>query len=371
MERRRSLVSILLLVLIMFLSISSGFNLPPEIAFGGLILILIVFFYTIRRRLPRIPTEQGERGGEYGPPIERNEPIHFPERPKLGRWVAIPIVLGLVVGFILFENWYLNVNIRESLYLSKANIDWWAITYLDNTYFYAVLAIGALFAISDPRLIIEKTPDGKRKYYLHSKFWGLINAVRGQIYEFQTFSPFPTPTTLGQRYDQISVKKGILWKLVEFAFGSIIIAPTLAKDWALSFQLVSKWVQTQNLTWFGLVQQTANILYSRLFMAQAPTGTWLIDNSPIFEFLYWIRLPILLLGAIWGIRLFISFVLDLRSGTVVKAFRDIITIGVIVLTYIMIITPTQAFDVTTPYYLRTMLIGWFTLAALAIFLSLR
>lgn len=373
MERRRgSLVSLLLFVLMIFLTLSSNFNLPPTIAIGGIIIILIAtFLYARRRRLPRIPTEQDARGGGYSPPTQRSEPVHFPESPKLGRWVVIPIILGLVVGFILFGNWYLNVNIRGALYLSKANIDWWAITYLNNSYFYAILAIGALFALSDPRLIIEKTPDGKRKYYLHSKFWGLINAVRGQIYEYQTFSPFPTPTTLGQSYDQISVKKGILWKLVEFAIGSIIIAPTLAKDWAFRFQFISKWVQTQNITWFELIQQTANTLYTRLFTAQAPTGTWLIDNSPIFEFLYWIRFPILLVGAIWGIRLFISFVLNLQSGAVVKSFRNIVMIGVIALTYIMIITPTQAFDVTTPYFLRTMLIGWFTLAALAIFLSLR
>ncbi len=356
----------------MFLSLSRSFDLPSIIIFGGLILIIIIaFFYASRRQFPRIPTEQGERGEEYGPPIRQNIPFQLSERLKLGRWVVIPIILVLVVGFILFENWYLNVNIRESLYLSKAEIDWWAITYLNNTYFYAILAIGALLAISDPRLIIQKAPDGKRKYYLHSKFWGLINAVRGQIYEFQTFSPFPAPTTLGQSYDQISVKKGVLWKLVEFAFGSIIIAPTLAKDWAFRFQFISKWMQTQNLNWLGLFQKTADILYSRLFMTQAPTGTWLIENSPIFEFLYWIQIPIMLVGAIWGIRLFISFVLDLRSGSVYKAFRNITTIGVIVLTFIIVITPTQAFDVTTPYYLRTMLIGWFTLVALSIFLSLR
>lgn len=358
--------------MILFFTFASSFNLPPAIAIGGLILILVTvtFIYFNQRKLPRIPAEEYvARVPPVGP--KKEEAFRLPEGPKFGRWIAIPIALAAVIGFILFENWYLNVNILESIFINKAKIDWWSITYLNNTYFYAILVIGAIIGLSDPRLIIAKTSEGKRKYFLHSKFWGLVNAVRGQIYEFQTFSPFPTPSTLGQHYDQISLKKGILWKLVEFAVGALIIAPSLAKDWSFRFLLISKWAQTAGITWVELIQRAASVLFDRLFLTQAPTGKWLIDNSPIFEFLYWVRIPIIIFGVIWGIRLFISFVLDLRSGTVVKAFRDIIIIGVIVLTAILVITPTQAFDVTTPFYLRTLFIGWVTLTVLSIFLSLR
>jgi hypothetical protein len=366
LERRQSLLSTLLFIIIIFMTLASTFNLPPAIALGGLILILAVvaLVYAGQKRVPGIPGEPGP------PPTKREEAFRLPQGPILGRWVAIPISLAAVIGFIVFENWWLNVTIRASVFLRKAATDWWGITYLNNTYFYAILTIGALVAISDPRLIIAKTPEGKRRYFLHSKVWGLVNAIRGQIYEFQTFSPFPTPSALGQPYDQISLKRGILWKLLEFAGGCLIIAPSFAKDWSFRFLLVSKWVETQGITWFELIGRAARLLYSRLVLAETPTGVSLIDNSPIFEFLFWIRVPIVLLGAIWGIRLFISFIFELRAGRAIKAFRNIIVIVIIVLSSILVITPTQAFDVTTPYYLRSMLFGWGTLTIVAVFLSL-
>lgn len=235
LERRQSLLSTLLFIIIIFMTLASTFNLPPAIALGGLILILAVvaLVYAGQKRVPGIPGEPGP------PPTKREEAFRLPQGPILGRWVAIPISLAAVIGFIVFENWWLNVTIRASVFLRKAATDWWGITYLNNTYFYAILTIGALVAISDPRLIIAKTPEGKRRYFLHSKVWGLVNAIRGQIYEFQTFSPFPTPSALGQPYDQISLKRGILWKLLEFAGGCLIIAPSFAKDWSFRFLLVS------------------------------------------------------------------------------------------------------------------------------------
>ena len=367
MERRRSLLSTLLFIIIIFMTLASTFELPPVITLGGLIfiLVLITLIYTRQQRVPETPREYGP------PPPIREEAFRFPEGPKLGWWVAIPIALGVVIAFIVFENWWLNVAIHMSLFLRKAGIDWWGITYLNNAYFYAILALGALVALSDPRLIIQKTPDGKRRYFLHSKFWGLVKAVRGQIYEFKTFSPFPTPSTLGQPYDQISLKRGVLWRLLEFVGGCLIIAPYFAKDWAFRYILVSNWVDTEGITWFGLIERTVSVLYSRLVLGEAPTGAWLIDNSPVFEFLFWIRIPIIVLGAIWAIRLFISFIFEIRAGNAIKGFRDIIIVGVMVLTSVLVTTPTQAFDVTTPYYLRSALLGWVTLVALAIFLSLR
>ena len=349
----------------MYLSIAGTFGLPAVVVLGGLVLIVIlVVFVSIRGgQMPRVLNREPEA------PLRRNGVFRFPQLPQL-KWVMIPIVLGAVIASILIVNFYLNFSIHQYLYQSKAGIDWWGITYLNNSYFYAILGIGALLALSDPRLIIEKTPEGKKEYYLHSKFWGLVDAIRGQVYEFQSFSPFPTASSLGQQHDQISLKRGILWKFAEFAFGALIIAPSLAKEWALRFLLFSNWMNEQGISLIGLVQRIGGIFYGRFFLAQAPTGAWLIENSPVFEVLYWLRIPALLLGIIWGIRLFISFVLNIRAGIIFKSLRSLATIGLIALTVTMITMPTQAFDVTTPYFLRTVLIGWIILAALTVFFSI-
>ncbi|MCJ7770711.1 hypothetical protein MUP37_03935, partial [Candidatus Bathyarchaeota archaeon] len=85
----------------------------------------------------------------------------------------------------------------------------------------------------------------------------------------------------------------------------------------------------QGISWRGLIQRIGGIFYGRFFLAQAPTGTWLIENSPVFEALYWLRIPAMLLGTIWGIRLFISFVLNIRAGTIFKSLRSLAAIGLI------------------------------------------
>ncbi|MCJ7770710.1 hypothetical protein MUP37_03930 [Candidatus Bathyarchaeota archaeon] len=231
MDRRRSsLLSSLLFIIIMYLSIASTFGLPAVVVLGGLVLIVVLVVYVSIRGgpLPRVLTR------EPGAPTRRNEVFRFTQPPKL-KWIILPIILGAVIASILFINFYLDFSIHGYLYQTKAKIDWWGITYLNNSYFYAILGIGALLALSDPRLIIEKTPEGKKEYYLHSKFWGLVEAIRGQVFEFQSFSPFPTASSIGQPHDQISLRKGILWKLAEFAFGAIIVAPSQAKEWAFRF----------------------------------------------------------------------------------------------------------------------------------------
>jgi len=372
LERRRSLISTLFFIIIMFLTLATSLELPPIIAFGGLIIVsaVVILLYKRQRGIP-VPSDEYGRPPPIRPPTRQEEGFKLPQIPQIGRWIIIPIALIGVVGFIVFENWWLNVTIRTALYLNKAATDWWGISFLKNTYFYAILAIGLLVVLSDPRVRIERTPEGRRHFYLHSKVLGLVNMIRGEIYEFRSFSPFPSPATLGASFDQVPLRTGIVWKLAEFAGGCLLIAPSFAKDWAFRYLIVSNWTESQGIGPIGLLQRAMAVLYGRLITAEVPTGSWLIDNSPIFEFLVWLRIPIMVVGAIWAIRLFISFILEFRAGRIIKAFRNIIVIGVIILSSILVTTPTQAFDVTTPYYLRSMVLGWITLTALAIFLSLR
>jgi len=364
----------------MFLTIASAFDLPPIVAIGGIVVVVaIIVVFSSKRMRYRLPSEEpSDEFPERGPraprrpptPSEQGKPI-FPMQPKLGRWVIIPIALAAVVAILAFENWWLGVTIFTSIYLRKAATDWWSITYLNNTYFYGLIVVGLLVALSDPRVIVEKGPDGKRRYYLHSKFWGLFKAIRSQVFELQSFSPFPAALTEEPSNDRISLRRGILWRLAEFAGGLLVIAPTFMKGWALQFLLISEWAASQEISWFELLRRAGAVLYARLFAAEIPTGPWLIENSPIFEFLTWLRTPLIIVGAVWGVRLFISFVLELRTGNVIRAFRSLVIIAILILTPILIVTPTQAIDVATPYYLRTMLFGEIILVVLASFLTLR
>jgi hypothetical protein len=240
------MLSTLLFLIIMFLTIASAFDLPPFVALGGIVIIVAIILVSSRRMRYPFPTEEpSDEFPQRRPEAPRRPPTPpaegrpvFPQ-PRLGRWVIISIALAAVVGVIAIENWWLGVTIFMSIYLQKASTDWWSITYLNNYYFYGLIAVGLIIALSDPRLIVEKGPDGKRRYYLHSKFWGLFNAIRSQVFELQSFSPFPAAVAEEPRNDRISLRRGILWRLLEFAGGTLVIGPTFVKGWALQFLVFS------------------------------------------------------------------------------------------------------------------------------------
>ena len=102
-----------------------------------------------------------------------------------------------------------------------------------------------------------------------------------------------------------------------------------------------------------------------------PTGTWLIENSIVLEFLSFLKIPLLIFGGIWAVRLVVSFILELQEGRIGKVLRTVTLIGLIIILPLLINVPTQIFDITTPFYIRSMVIGAIALLVLSIFLSLK
>lgn len=370
MEKRRNLVSYLLPFLILLsvlLPFIEAFDLSLIILVIILVAVVLVVAVVLNRR---------SRGN--GMPREfQGIPSPPQVRLSIGRWILLPVALIVVIGFVLAQNWWLNVNILRTMYLIKANLDWWKLTFLDNHYFYACIAIGLLIAVSDPRVRIERDAEGRRRFYLHSKTWGVISTLRGQMFELG-FNLFPAKDA-APLDDRITLKKGLLWKGVEFLLGAIVIGPIVARDMALTFLLIADYIQTQSLSWWGFIQQTFSVLSTVLLtpdvgagvIGNTPLGTWLIANSPVLEFLRLLQTPILVLGAVWIARLVVTALFDLRRGRLVRVFRSVVLIGLILAVPILLQVPTQTFDVTTPFYIRTMVAGVAILAVLAIFLSLK
>lgn len=357
------------------------FDLPPIFLVAILIIVIIAFLYytNSKKKRTKTPTEPQEF-----PPVFQRSPfqpkIDFKINFKIGKWILLIIVPIIILGFVLFENWWINVNILESLYLNKANgVDWWNLTFLDNYYFYACIIIGLLIALSDPRIIIEKNASGKRTFFIHSKIWGGLYNLRDQIYNMM--GQFPTSRGMGESTsrgmgestpgDKISIKQGLLWRVIEFLGGTLIIGPIFAKELAFKYLLIAQWIETQQSSWLDLLNRSFSILYTRLFTSEMPTGTWLIENSIVLEFLVFLKIPLLIFGGIWAVRLVVSFILELQEGRISKVLRAVTLIGLIIILPLLINVPTQIFDITTPFYIRSMVIGAIALLVLSIFLSLK
>ena len=139
MERRRTPLPIIIFFLMMFLfAFANAFNLSPLVTFVILTLMVAILLISTFRPRPQRTRDV--------PPEFEGIPFRPQIRPRVGRWIIIPIVIGAFIGFILFQNWWLTVKIFESMYSVKAGIDWWGINFLNNYYFYACIAIGLLIA---------------------------------------------------------------------------------------------------------------------------------------------------------------------------------------------------------------------------------
>ncbi len=332
--------------------------------------------FILARRQGRLPWNPSPRDN-FRAPRPPSQPLDIPsfEIPRIGKWVIMPIAIIGVVAFILFQNWWLNISILRSIYDLKAGLDWWSIQFLNNNYFYACLGIGLLIALSDPRVSITRDVDGERRIYLHSKFLSALRVVfrvlRSQVNRFTMEDIFALKMEGLAIDDKVSLKQGLAWKLIQFLIGVFLIGPPLAQGLALQHLIIAKWVETQQISWMGLIQRTASILWTRLFTSEMPTGAWLIANSPALEFLAWLRTPVTIFCVIWGLRFGVSLVFGFLKGNVAKILRSIVLIGLAALTPFILRVPTQVFDITTPFYVRSMVIAELSLITLAIFFSLR
>jgi hypothetical protein len=290
----------------------------------------------------------------------------------MGKWILLIIVPVAILGFILIENWWLNTNILNFLYFNKANgINWWNLNFLNNYYFYACIAVGLLIALSDPRVVLEKDASGKRTVFIHSKIWGGIYNLRDQIYNLTGQFPASRGVSESAQGDKISIKRGFLWRLIEFIGGMLIVGPIFANELALKYLIIAKWIETQQSSWVDLINRSLSVLSTRLFTSEMPTGAWLIENSIVLEFLTFLQIPLLVFGSIWTIRLAISFIIELREGRISKVLRAVTLIGLLILLPLLLNVPTQIFDITTPFYIRSLVIGALVLLVLSIFLSLK
>ncbi|MFH0896847.1 MAG: UPF0182 family protein, partial [Candidatus Bathyarchaeota archaeon] len=367
MERKQSILPLIFFILLIFMTLSSVFEIPPVMYITIFVVIIAGVVMNSRRSRTQRP----------GFPPEPSEYREYPikaKSPGIGRWIVIPVAIVGAVIFILFENWWLDVKIFTSMYSTKAATNWWRINFLDNYYFYICIGIGLLIALSDPRIAIEKDAQGKRRYFIHSKFWAIINALIGQIGEYEG-NPFSTSVKTEPNGDKIPLKRGLLWKLVEFLVGTLVIGPIVARNMSLIYLMISKWIATQHTTWMSFIQTSFSVFYSRIFTPEAfsgiDLGNWLIANSPSLEFLTWLRTPISIFVGVWSIRLGISAVLEVRDRRIIRFFRNIVGVGFLLLIPYILGIPTQAFDVTTPFYVRTALIAMVVLAVLLVFLSLQ
>ncbi len=306
-------------------------------------------------------------------------------------WIIYYILLGLS-SFGIFTtglNGGLSLDVTYSTYVGKAGIDYLSLQYLNGAVIYTALLLTALFMLSDPRVSYLPGPDGKRRFYMHSKFLGLVRlfaksnlrgAFRGRRRRYEQPRPVePLQWDVGETVDHsVLSKNGRLYWNDKFPvrstsflawtsfklFVALAIATTIANDIALRLVTIQNYLNQTNSTWFAQIGDYFGVLALRLSGTYDVSPSFGITNVFTFEVFKLILSLVSLAFIVLGIRLGLSMIANLAVGVSKRALSmsrmalsDLFAIFVLPFVYLVLSSGSWVYDVGTPFILWTLVIG--------------
>ncbi len=308
-------------------------------------------------------------------------------------WVVYYILLGLAGfgAFTLGMNNGLTLDVKYSTYATKAGINFLNLQYLNGAVIWTTLLLTALFMLSDPRVSSMTGSDGKKRFYMHSKFLGFLRLLSrtnlGEIMRSasrrRSYYEPATPTQsfdwdIGETPDHAVLSKNgklrwndkfpvsspsfLTWTTIKFLLG-LGIAATIANDIALRFVTIQNYLVQTNTTWFGQIQNYFSILGMRLSGTYQVSSTFGINNVFTFEVFKFV-LSIVGLGfAVLGIRLGLALLANAMVGLSKRAFgmtrvalSNLFIIILLPIIYTVLGSGAWVYDVGSSFILETIVI---------------
>ncbi len=313
-------------------------------------------------------------------------------------WIAYYVILGLA-AFGVFTaglNNGLAVDVRYATFANKAATDYLNLQYLSGAVIWTTFILAALFMLSDPRASYIAGEDGRRHFYMHSKFLGLIRLLRksnlGKVMPsrrfYDSYNPRqPFEWDVGDNPDhsvlskngrlewndrfQVSSPLFLAWTTIKLLL-ALAIASTLANDIALRFITIQNYLTQTNSSWVVQIQNYLAILAMRLSGAYQVSSTFGIDNAFTFEVFKFILSLLGLAFIVLGLRLGISVIANVLVGFSKralnmsrKALSEIFAIVTLPLIYLVVGSGAWVYDVGTSFILWTLIFGLVVFAFLA------
>ena len=308
-------------------------------------------------------------------------------------WVGYYILLGLAcfAAFALGMNNGLTLDVKYSTYATKAGINFLNLQYLNGAVIWTTLILTAIFMLSDPRISSQMGSDGKKHFYMHSKFLGILRLLsktnlgailqatnrRRSYYESST----PRPSfdwDIGETPDHAIVSKNgklqwndkfpvsspsfLAWTTIKFLL-ALGIAATISNDIALRFVTIQNYLAQTNSTWFAQVQNYFSVLALRLSGTYQVSSIFGINNVFTFEVFKFVLSIVGLSFAVIGVRLGISLLANAMVGLSKRAFgmtrvalSNIFILISLPLIFAVLSSGAWVYDVGTSYILDTLVI---------------
>ena len=315
---------------------------------------------------------------------------------RILQWVGYYTILGIVAWAVFFDgiNSGLNSDVTYSTLLNNTGINYLGLHYLNGATIWILLALTALFMLSDPRATYRLGDDGKRHLYMHSKFMGLMRLLRkSNLGQFMagsrrrrweqpttpTFQPRQVEWDIGQTPDHSVISKDgkisyndrfrassptfLGWTFFKFLIG-LLVAAALADNTALRFLTIQNYLVKTNSTWLAQLSNYFGILAMRLSGTYNVPASFAITNTFTFEVYSFIELLLGLAFALVGIRLALAAIANIIVGVSNRAFAmsrravsEILGIILLPLVYSFLGAGSWVYDVGTSFNLWAIMVG--------------
>jgi hypothetical protein len=250
--------------------------------------------------------------------------VRFPEVSK--RLLLVIGVLFFVSMLLVGINFWINIDVAQTTYLTKAGIDWWNDVVLLKSDLLILCFLLPLLVI-DPRIT-------------HSKLSGLIRTfswtVSWRRINFQR-------ETVGNKFDdKCSLKAGFTYQGILYCVFFALVWFTQAFDLALPFHMAKNGVGSFNL------QSLVKIF---LFPVFNPTAGEILALTPTMETWYLIIVTaVTILLVVWMARLILGAAGELIVGGVGRALRNFSAMIALLFALLLLRSPFSEFDITSPHF---------------------
>jgi len=306
-------------------------------------------------------------------------------------WIVYYIILGLSAfgAFASGLNGGLSLDVIFSTYTSKAGLDYLSLQYLNGAVIWTTLLLVALFMLSDPRVSYVMGSDGKRRFYMHSKFLGLVrlfrnsNLLRAIPRRRRYFEPAqptePLDWDVGETMDHSVLSKNgrlrwndmfpvrstsfLVWTSFKFLI-ALAIAASIANGLALRIVTIQNYLNQTNSSWIAQIGDYFGILGLRLSGTYQVSPTFGITNVFTFEvfklILSLLGLAFIVLGLRLGISMVANFIVGVSKralGMSRKALSDLFAIILLPFVYVVLGSGAWVYDVGSAFILWTLVLA--------------
>lgn len=242
-------------------------------------------------------------------------------------WVFLSIILALTVFWSLYV--VLDFNINQTMYLEKANLNWFQTVFYNN-YIFIISAFLALLALNP--------------FVGKSDLYEVYNSVQQYVKISSATLGIPTDVSI----PNLKIKWGrltwALWQIIKWVIAFVVIATSMEIPFVGPFMNVFYMM----IKGFGSWPQVPRIF---LLALQPASGNELVSLMPTIEVQYrFLFIIILTVFGVISLRLVLRAFKDVIDAKPTAVMKNVFIILTLITFAFIFDAPYWRMDITTPHY---------------------